>query len=80
MSHTMTCTTTTLAIYSEGSTHKTGELRLPDYLTVEETVSVLGYHIESVHKMARKGKLRADKKAGVWLIYLGTSTIRGVIL
>ena len=42
---------------------------MPDYLTVEETADILGYHIESVRRMARRGKLQADKKAGVWLVH-----------
>jgi len=42
---------------------------LPDYLTTEEVAEVLGYHAESVRRMVRNGKLRADKKSGVWLIY-----------
>jgi excisionase family DNA binding protein len=46
-----------------------GVSRLPDYLTVEETADILGYHPESVRKMVRAGKLRADKKGTMWLIY-----------
>ena len=42
---------------------------LPDYLTVEETADVLGYHTAYIRKMARNGKLRADKKGGMWLVY-----------
>ena len=42
---------------------------MPDYLTVEETAHFLGYHPEYVREMVRQGKLRADKKAGVWLLY-----------
>ena len=44
-------------------------LAMPDYLTVEETAEALGYHPEYVREMARQGKLRADKKSRVWLIY-----------
>ena len=43
--------------------------RLPDYLTAEEAAHALGYHVQYVRRMAGSGKLRADKKAGVWLIY-----------
>jgi excisionase family DNA binding protein len=43
--------------------------RLPDYLTVEETAEVLGYHAAYIRKMARNGKLRADKKGGMWLVH-----------
>ncbi|MCP4542700.1 MAG: helix-turn-helix domain-containing protein [Chloroflexi bacterium] len=46
-----------------------GSTRLPDYLTVEETAEVLGYHPNSVRKMVRAGKLRAEKKGTMWLIY-----------
>jgi excisionase family DNA binding protein len=42
---------------------------MPDYLTVEETAEVLGYSIEYVRRMLRNGKLSADKKAGIWLVY-----------
>ena len=46
-----------------------GGTGLPDYLTTEETATLLGYNIESVRRLLRKGKLRADKKGGMWLIY-----------
>ncbi len=46
-----------------------GSSKLPDYLTVEETAAFLGYHPNSVRKMVRAGKLRADKKGTMWLIY-----------
>ena len=46
-----------------------GSSRLPDYLTVEETAKVLSYSPHYVRRMLRNGKLRADKKAGVWLVY-----------
>ena len=42
---------------------------MPDYLTVTETASTLGYNAEYVRRMIRKKKLRADKKSGVWLIH-----------
>ena len=42
--------------------------RMPDYLTTEEVAAALGYNIESVRRMIRKGQLPADKKMGVWLI------------
>jgi excisionase family DNA binding protein len=42
---------------------------LPDYVTTEEAAEILGYHVQYVRKMARTGKLLADKKAGVWLIH-----------
>ena len=42
---------------------------LPDYLTVEETAEVLDYHPNSVRKMVRAGRLRADKKGTMWLVY-----------
>ncbi len=42
---------------------------MPDYLTVEEAAEMLGYHVQYVRKMARTGKLRADKKSRVWLIH-----------
>jgi excisionase family DNA binding protein len=44
-------------------------IAMPDYLTVEETAEVLGYHPNSVRKMVRAGKLRADKKGTMWLVY-----------
>jgi excisionase family DNA binding protein len=47
----------------------TGVGRLPDYLTAEEVADLLGYHVAYIRKMARAGKLRADKKNRVWLIY-----------
>jgi excisionase family DNA binding protein len=46
-----------------------GDRRLPDYLTAEEVADVLGYNAEYVRRMLRGGKLQADKKAGVWLVY-----------
>jgi excisionase family DNA binding protein len=46
-----------------------GARGLPDYLTVEETAQVLGYSDHYVRRMLRKGKLRADKKGGMWLVY-----------
>lgn len=44
-------------------------IAMPDYLTVEETAEVLGYNPFYVRRMLRNGKLRADKKGGMWLIY-----------
>jgi excisionase family DNA binding protein len=44
-------------------------IAMPDYLTVEETAEALGYSPEYVRRMLRNGKLSADKKAGIWLIY-----------
>jgi excisionase family DNA binding protein len=42
---------------------------ISEYLTVEETAEALGYHVESVRRLLRGGKLKdAEKKAGVWLI------------
>ena len=41
---------------------------MPDYLTVDETADVLGYHADSVRRIIRGGKLRADKKGTMWLI------------
>ena len=46
-----------------------GSSRLPDYLTVEETASVLNYHADSVRRLIRQGRLKADKKGTMWLIY-----------
>ena len=46
-----------------------GVSRLPDYLTVEETAEVLGYSDHYVRRMLRNGKLHADKKGGMWLVY-----------
>lgn len=46
-----------------------GGLGLADYLTVEETADALGYHPAYIREMVRGGRLRADKKAGVWLVY-----------
>ena len=43
--------------------------RMPDYLTAEEVAGILGYHVKYVRRMAKDGKLQADKKAGIWLIY-----------
>jgi excisionase family DNA binding protein len=45
-----------------------GASRLPDYLTTEEVANILGYNVQSVRRLVRSGKLRADKKVGVWLI------------
>lgn len=45
-----------------------GGSRLPDYLTTREVAEALGYHVKSVHRIIKDGKLRADKKSGVWLI------------
>jgi excisionase family DNA binding protein len=42
---------------------------MPDYITTEEAAEILGYHIEHVRWMIRSGKLRADKKAGIWWVY-----------
>jgi excisionase family DNA binding protein len=41
---------------------------MPDYLTAEEVAETLGFHVNSVRRLIRSGKLRADKKVGVWLI------------
>jgi hypothetical protein len=41
---------------------------MPDYLTAEEMADILGFHINSVCRLVRNGKLGADKKAGIWLI------------
>ena len=41
---------------------------MPDYLTVEEVSDTLGFHVNSVRRIIRNGKLHADKKSGVWLI------------
>jgi excisionase family DNA binding protein len=43
--------------------------RLADYLTVKETAEALNYHPEHVREMLREGRLRADKKSGIWLVY-----------
>jgi excisionase family DNA binding protein len=42
---------------------------MPDYLTAEEVADILGYSVQYVRRMLRNGKLRADKKARVWLVY-----------
>ncbi len=42
---------------------------MPDYLTVEEAAEMLDYHPESVRQLIRDGKLRADKKGTMWLVY-----------
>ena len=41
--------------------------RLPDYLTTDEVAEEIGYHVESVRRLIRVGKLEADKK-GIWLV------------
>jgi hypothetical protein len=41
---------------------------MPDYLTASEVADELDYHVESVRRIIRTGKLQADKKAGVWLV------------
>lgn len=46
-----------------------GGARLPDYLTVEETASALKYHADSVRRLIRQGRLKADKKGTMWLVY-----------
>ena len=58
-------------VYLSGPTRLsvTGGGRLPDYLTVRETAEILGYHVGSVCRLIRGGKLRADKKGNMWLIY-----------
>ena len=47
---------------------------MADYLTVDETAQELGYHPASVRRMLRAGRLCADKKAGIWLVY--TASVR----
>lgn len=42
---------------------------MPDYVSTKEAAEVLGYHVEHVREMARRGKLRADKKGRAWWIY-----------
>ena len=42
---------------------------MPDYITTEEAAEILGYHSVYVRKMVREGKLRADKKAGIWWVH-----------
>ena len=42
---------------------------MPDYLTTEEAAEALGYSVQYVRRMVRGQKLRADKKAGIWLVY-----------
>ena len=44
------------------------KVRMPDYLTANEVAEELDYHVKSVRRIIRRGKLQADKKAGVWLI------------
>jgi excisionase family DNA binding protein len=46
-----------------------GAIRLPDYISSEEAAEALGFHVNYIRRMARNGKLRADKKAGIWWIY-----------
>lgn len=46
-----------------------GGTGLPDYLTTEEAAKALGSSPDYVRRMLRNGKLRADKKGGIWLIY-----------
>jgi excisionase family DNA binding protein len=46
-----------------------GGSRLPDYLTVEETANALDYHADSVRRLIRQGRLKADKKGTMWLVY-----------
>jgi excisionase family DNA binding protein len=41
---------------------------MPDYITTEEVAQILGYHVKSVRRLIRQGKLYAEKKVGVWLI------------
>lgn len=41
---------------------------MPDYLTVEEVSEILDFHVNSVRRIIRNGKLHADKKSGIWLI------------
>ena len=41
---------------------------MPDYITTEEAADILGYNVKSVRRLIRQGRLRADKKVGVWLI------------
>jgi excisionase family DNA binding protein len=48
---------------------RAGGQRLPDYVSTEEAAEILGYHVKHIRDMAASGKLRADKKAGVWWIY-----------
>jgi excisionase family DNA binding protein len=45
-----------------------GVEELPDYITTEEAAEISGLHVNYIRKLARAGKIRADKK-GVWLIY-----------
>lgn len=40
---------------------------LAEYVTTDEAAEVLDYHVNSVRRLIRRGKLRAEKK-GVWLI------------
>jgi excisionase family DNA binding protein len=42
---------------------------LPDYLTTEEAAEISGFHVEYIRHLIRKGKIKADRKVGVWLIY-----------
>ena len=42
---------------------------MPDYITTEEAAEILGYHLVHIRKMVREGKLRADKKAGIWWVH-----------
>ena len=44
-------------------------MSLEEYVTAEEAAQMLGYNVQSVRRLVRGGKLRADKRAGVWLIY-----------
>jgi excisionase family DNA binding protein len=41
---------------------------MPDYVSVREAAKLLGYHPETIRKMVRAKKLRADKKGTSWWV------------
>ena len=40
---------------------------MPDYISVKEAAELSGYHVNYVRRLARAGKIKADKKGGWWI-------------
>ena len=42
---------------------------MPIYISTEEAAGMSGYYTGYIRRLARTGKIKAEKKAGVWWVY-----------
>lgn len=49
---------------NNGSTPAIDWATMPDWITTEEAATLSGYHPEHVRRLARQGKIGAEKRAG----------------